>query len=133
MKKVRWITFLPLAIAGGLAVNYVLTIGWALLPFLTAYAVGSWFVLSVTGAAFSGALFAIGFRVVPAVNNRSKWLLCATPLLLAVTGIAGAFITRDVEAVATCVGMLVGALPLLNRSPEQLEKWFRATPSPLVV
>ncbi|MDJ0367504.1 hypothetical protein QMK33_20330 [Hymenobacter sp. H14-R3] len=113
-----------MALLGGLAVNFVLSIG-ASLPFVAEQQVIHWFALGISGVAFSGVLFTIGFRVVPAVNRGSKWLLTGTALLVGFTGMAVAVLSKDTEAMASSVGVLLGALPVLTRSPEQLKKLFR--------
>jgi hypothetical protein len=130
MKRLRWLTFLPLALLGGLAVNFVLTICVSL-PFVVEQRVLYWVALGVSGVAFSGALFTIGFQVVPTVNRRSKWLLGGMALLVGFAGVASVVLSKDAEAMATSVGVLLSALPVLASSPEQLRKWFRVKPHPL--
>lgn len=132
MKRLRWITFLPLALLGGLAVNFGLSIG-ASVPFVAEQRLIHWFALGISGVAFSGVLFTIGFRMVPTVNRGSKWLLAGTALLVGLAGIAVAVLSKDTEAMASSVGVLLGASPVLPRSAEQLRKWFRVKPSPLTV
>ena len=133
MKMPRWITFLPLALASGFAANLLLSIIGASVPFVAEHRVINWFALAVSGVAFSGVLFAIGFKVVPTVNRRSKWLLGGTALLVGIIGIAVGVMSKDTEAVASSMGVIGSALPVLTSSPRQLGKWFRAKPSPLAV
>ena len=133
MKRLRWITFLPLALAGGLAANLLVSIIGASLPFVAEHRVINWVALGVSGVAFSGVFFAIGFQVVPTVNRRSKWLLGGTALLVGISGIGVAGRSQDPEAVATSVGVFGSALPVLASSLGQVRKWFRAKPSPLTV
>jgi hypothetical protein len=132
MKRLRWITFLPLALLGGLAVNLVVTFCVSM-PFVVERRVLYWVALGVSGVAFSGALFTIGFQVVPTVNRRSKWLLSGTVLLAGLAVVAVAVLSKDTEAIATSVGVLLSALPVLASSPEQLRKWFRVKPHPLPI
>jgi hypothetical protein len=130
MKRLRWITLLPLALLGGLAMNLVVSICVSM-PFVVERQVLYWVALSVSGVAFSGALFTIGFQMVPTVNHKSKWLLGGMALLVGLAVVAVAVLSKDTEAMATSVGMLLSALPILASSPEQLRKWFRVKPSPL--
>jgi hypothetical protein len=130
MKRLRWLTFLPLALLGGLAANLVLTICVSM-PFVVERQVLYRVALGVSGVAFSGVLFTIGFQVVPTVNRRSKWLLGGMALLVGLALVAVAVPSKDTEAMATNVGMLLSALPVLVSSPEQLRKWFRIKLSPL--
>jgi hypothetical protein len=132
MERLRWITFLPLALLGGLVVNLVLSICVSM-PFVVERRVLYWFALGVSGVAFSGALFTIGFQVAPTVNRGSKWLLGGTALLVGLAGVAVAVRSKDTEAMASSVGVLVSALPVLASSPEQLRKWFRVKPYPLTI
>jgi hypothetical protein len=131
MKMLRWVTFLPLALAGGLAANLLISIIGASVPFVAEHRVINRFALGISGVAFSGVLFAIGFRVVPTVNRRSKWLLGGTALLVGIIGIGVAGMSQDPEAVATSVGVIGSALLVLASSLGQLGKWFRAQSSPL--
>lgn len=130
MKRLRWITFLPLALLGGLVVNFVLSIG-ASAPFVAAHQVLSWIALGGSGVAFSGALFTIGFKLAPTVNRASKWLLAGTALVVGLLGVAVAVLSKDPEAMATSIGALASTLPILLSSPEQLSKWFRVEPYPV--
>ena len=123
MKRLRWITFLPLTLLGGLVVNLVLTIGVSA-PFVVEQRVLYWFALGVSGVAFSGVLFTIGFKVVPTVERESKWLLGGMALLVGLAALAVAVLSKDNETMASSVGVLLSALPVLTSSPEQLRKWF---------
>lgn len=129
----RWITFLPLALAGGLTMNFLISIIGASVPFVAEHQVINWCALGISGVAFSGVLFAIGFKVVPTVSRGSKWLLGGTALLVGIIGIGVAIMGNDTEAAASSVGVILSALPVLTNSPWQLESWFRAKPGPLTV
>jgi hypothetical protein len=130
MKRLCWITFLPLALLGGLVVNLVLTIGISA-PLVVEQRVLYWGALGVSGAAFSVVLFTIGFKVVPTVERGSKWLLGGTALLVGLATLAVAVLSKDKETLASSVGGLLSALPVLTSSPEQLRKWFRVKPQHL--
>jgi hypothetical protein len=127
MKRLRWLTFLPLSLLGGLAVNLVVSICVSM-PFVVERQVMYWVALGVSGVAFSGAFFTIGFQVVPTVNRGSKWLLGGTALVVGIAEVAVAVLNKDTEAMASSVGVLLSALPVLAGSPEQLRKWFRVKP-----